>query len=87
MARAKYIGCVRDGWEHTDLEYEYRGKTYFVTKHNNGYCGKTLRQQHEEAQKDIDERIEEESKGHEEWKYEGSAFEAFDMFWDMVDAE
>ena len=83
--KAKYIGCVHYGWEHTELEYEYRGKTYFVTKNNNGYFDKSLKQQHEEAQKDIDARIEENNKEPAKWKYEGSAQEAFDLFWDYVE--
>lgn len=82
---ARYTGCVHNGWEHTELEYEYRGKRYWVTKDNNGCMGLSLRQQHEEAQADIDRRIEQESKPRKEWKYEGSAQEAFDFFWDCVE--
>lgn len=79
--KAKYLGSVRDGWQHTELEYEYRGYTYFITKHNNGYMGKSLRAQHEEEQRKIDEMIEARSKPIEPWQYEGSAQEAFDLFW------
>lgn len=79
--KAKYLGAVRDGWQHTELEYEYRGHTYFVTKHNNGCLGKSLREQHEEAQRRIDELIEAQSKPIEPWQYEGSAQEGFDMLW------
>lgn len=82
--KARYIGCIHDGWEHTELEYEYRGHKYFVTKHNNGYMDKSLRQQHEEEQKRIDEQIEHKDDPIPEWKYEGSCQEGFDMFWEYV---
>lgn len=79
--KAKYIGCVHDGWEHTELEYEYRGHIYFVTKHNNGYMGESLAEQHKKAQQDIDKAIEQ-ADNNTEWQYEGSAQEGFDIFWD-----
>lgn len=85
--KARFITAVRDGWQHTELEYEYRGYTYFVTKHNNGYMGESLRAQHEKAQRDIDERIEAKDKPIPEWKYEGSAQEGFDLFWKEVCGE
>ena len=81
--KAKYIGCVRNGWEHTELEYEYRGHTYFVTKHNNGYMGESLAEQHKKAQRDIDKAIEQ-ANSNTEWQYEGSAQEGFDIFWKML---
>lgn len=40
--KAKYLGCVKDGWKHTELHYEYRGHEYWITKDNNGYMGKAL---------------------------------------------
>jgi len=83
--KAKYIGAIKDGWEHTILEYEYKGKRYFITKHNNGYMDKSLRQQHKEAQAEIDERIEHENDPIPEYRYEGSAEEGFDLFWDYVE--
>ena len=70
----------RHAWEHTDLLYEYRGHEYIVTKHNNGYAGKSLTQQHREEQARIDELIEHENDPIPEWKYKGSADEAIDMF-------
>lgn len=81
--KAKYLGCVKDGWKHTELHYEYRGHEYWVTKDNNGYMGKSLREQHEEEQRKIDEAIE---RGNDpvEVKYEGSAQEGFDIFWEYV---
>ena len=84
MEKAKYIGCTHDGWQHTELHYEYRGYTYIITKHNNGYMGESLRKQHEKAQQDIDERITNKSKPHSKWQYEGSAQEGFDLFWEYV---
>ena len=83
--KAKNIGAIKDGWEHTILEYEYKGKRYFITKHNNGCMDKSLRQQHDEAQAEIDERIEHENDPIPEYRYEGSAEEGFDLFWDYVE--
>lgn len=85
--KAKYIGCSHEGWQHTCLFYEYKGHEYMVVKHNNGYMDKTLRQQHEEAQKEIDELIEHENDPIPEWKYEGSAEEGFDLFWELVEGD
>lgn len=75
-ARAKYKGCVHDGWKHTELFYEYRGHEYIITKHNNGYMDKSLRQKHEEEQRRIDEMIEHENDPIPE--YDRSAEEAFE---------
>lgn len=85
--KARYIGAVRDGWQHTELIYEYRGYTYLVTKDNNGYMGESLRSQHAKEQKSIDERIEAKDKPTTEWTYEGSAQEGFDLFWKEVCGE
>ena len=82
--KAKYIGCVHRGWEHTDLEYEYRGYTYFVTKDNNGCLGESLRKQHNEEQAKIDERISHKNIPVPKWKYEGSAQEGLDLFFDSL---
>ena len=83
--KAKFIGAVHDGWQHTELEYEYRGKRYFVTKHNNGYMDASLRQQHEAAQKDIDDRLDN-PPATEPGPYEGSGQEGFDLFWEYVNS-
>lgn len=77
----------KHAWEHTDLLYEYKGHQYIVTKHNNGYSGDPLWKQHEEEQAKIDAMIEHENDTIPEWKYEGSAEEAFDMFWDYVEGK
>lgn len=82
--KARYIGCTHDGWEHTELHYEYRGYTYIVTKHNNGYMDKSLREQHREEQEAIDARIAHKDDPIPEFKYEGSAQEGFDLFWNYV---
>ena len=81
--KAIYKGCVHDGWEHTELFYEYRGHEYIITKHNNGYMDKSLRQKHEEEQRRIDELIEHENDPIPE--YTGSAEEGFDLFWEYVE--
>lgn len=85
---AKFIRAYQDrnplnrhAWEHTELEYEYRGHRYFITKDNNGYMGTPLWYQHKQEQERIDEMIENEGKPIPEWKYEGSADEAFDLLW------
>lgn len=85
MTKAKYIGCSHDGWQHTELHYEYRGHNYIVTKHNNGYMGESLAKQHKQAQHDIDEAIANENKPHEELQYAGSAQEGLDLFWAFVE--
>ena len=66
MAKAKFIKAIHDtnpfnkhAWEHTDLVYEYRGYEYIVTAHHNGYAFASLYEQHKEAQKEIDEMVEE----------------------------
>ena len=82
--KAKYVGCVHDGWQHTKLFYQYRGHEYIVVRHNNGYMDKSLKEQHEEAQAEIDHRIEHEKDPVPEWNYKGSAAEGFDMFWDSI---
>lgn len=87
--KAKFICATvdrnqREAWKHTELWYEYRGHEYCVVRHNNGCMDKSLRQQHEEAQRDIDERILAAKQPPKEWQYEGSAEEGFDAFWKYV---
>ena len=89
MEKARFVTAIRDnrygkGWEHTELMYEYRGHTYFVTKHNNGYMDKSLRAQHQEEQERIDKMIEDANKPIPVWKYEGSAQEAFDLSYELL---
>lgn len=73
------------GWEHTDLVYEYRGFEYIVTKDNNGYMGTPMRVQHEEAQREIDKRIEDAKKPIP--KYDDSAERAFEEAWRYFEGE
>lgn len=80
---AKYIGKVHQGWQHTELFYKYRGYNYSITVHNNGYMDdKGIKEMHRIQQNIIDERIEHKDDPIPEWKYEGSAQEAFDLFYD-----
>jgi len=84
--KARYIGACkknpfdRHAWEHTDLVYEYRGHRYIVTKHNNGYAFDGLAEQHKKEQQRIDDLIAHENDPIPEWRYEGSAQEAFDKW-------
>lgn len=94
MYPAKFISVVKNknpfdkhAWEHTDLMYEYKGHTYIVTKYNNGYMGTPISKQHEEEQKKIDDMISHKNDEVQEWKYEGSAQEGFDLFWDYINNE
>lgn len=94
IKKAKFISVIKNNnkfdkhaWEHTDLLYEYRGYEYIVTKHNNGYEFDPLWKQHQEAQIEIDEKIEHMNDPIPEWKYEGSAQEGFDLFWKYVEGE
>jgi len=89
--KAKFIKALKGdnrfgkGWEHTELMYEYRGYEYIITKDNNGYMGTPLWKQHEEAQADIDYKIAHKNDPIPEQKYEGSAQEGFDLFWEYVE--
>lgn len=88
--KATFKGAFSDnrfgkGWEHTELLYEYRGHEYIITKDNNGYMGTPLWKQHQEEQSRIDKMIEDEGKPIPEQKYEGSAQEGFDLFWEYVE--
>lgn len=91
MSKAKFVKAIRNtnpfdrhAWEHTDLVYEYCGHEYIVTKHNNGYSGDTLAEQHRKEQARIRDMIEHENDPIPEWKYEGSAQEGFDFFWNYI---
>lgn len=89
MMKARYLYSTRDknpreAWKHTELWYEYRGRIYAVTVDNNGYMGMPLKAQHEAEQARIDREIEEAEKPKQEPKYEGSAQEGFDLFWEYI---
>lgn len=90
--KATFIKALRDrnpmnkhAWEHTDLLYEYRGQQYIITAHNNGYAFDSLAKQHHEEQKKIDEMLDKPKDEPKEWKYEGSAQEGFDTFWNYIE--
>ena len=91
--KEKFLGVCkknpldRHAWEHDDMMYEYRGHTYIVTRHNNGYAFDSLASQHRKAQAEIDERIAHENDPVPEWHYEGSAQEGFDLFWEYVNSD
>ncbi len=90
--KARFIKALYDhnplnkhAWEHTDLLYEYRGHEYIITKVNIGYMGTLLWKQHQDEQARIDKMIEDEGKPIPKQKYEGSAQEGFDLFWEYVE--
>ena len=63
--KAKYIGSTQIDKNYLEMMFEYRGKTYFVTRPlswmacSSDYTmgGKTEKQQHQEAQKLIDDTL------------------------------
>lgn len=57
--KAKFIGKVYDRYgKYVDLEYEYKGYTYFIRNHFSGNAmDENLYQQHKEEQKKIDNLI------------------------------
>ena len=84
MAKAKYIGRVRDrnGYA-VHLFYEYRGHEYMITDEHNGYS-EPMAAKHYYEQQRIDKLIENESKPKKEIRYEDTAEHGFDIFWDFV---
>lgn len=68
----------------TSIEYEYRGKTYWVEYPNSfTYCVTPPHIQHEQAQAEIDKEIEWESRPHNT----EDAQVGLDMFFAYVDGE
>ena len=63
--KARYIGSTQTDKNYLEMMFEYRGKTYFVTRPlswtacSSDYTmgGKTEKQQHQEAQKLIDDSL------------------------------
>ena len=83
--KATYKGKVHDRFSRAVyLFYEYRGHEYMVTDEHNGYS-EEMWVKHRHEQERIDREIEEAQKPVQEWKYEGSAQEGFDLFWDYVE--
>lgn len=86
MKRATYKGKVRDLFgPAVHLCYEYRGKEYWITDEHNGYS-ETMAEKHRKEQERIDREIEDSKAEPKEWKYEGSAQEGLDLFWEYVNA-
>ena len=84
--KAKLIGKIYDRYgKFVDLEYEYRGKNYFVRNHFSGNAmDEQLWMQHKEAQKAIDNELDNSMVDRNRaWIYEGSADEALDLFLDF----
>ena len=86
VKKAKLIGKIYDRYgKFVDLEYEYRGKTYFVRHHFSGNAmDEQLWMQHNEAQKAIDNDLDSPIDKNHTWQYEGSAYEGFDLFWNSI---
>lgn len=92
--KARFIGAVKDRYEHryVDLEYEYRGERYLVSKPCSWtacssdylYGDMRLAKQHERAQAIIDAKLDNPPIEYPEQVYEGSAQEGFDKFWDYI---
>ena len=78
--KAKFIGKVYDRYgKYIDLEYEYKGHTYFIRNHFSGNAmDESLYQQHKEEQERIDNLINNKT----ETKKEGS-FD-FEEIWNML---
>lgn len=83
--KAKYIGKVREGYA-VHLEYEYRGKRYWVTDEHNGYS-EPMWVKHKNEQERIDREIEEKAKPKIPARYEDTAEYGFTLFWDYVESE
>lgn len=91
---AKFIGAVKDRYEHRyiDLEYEYRGERYLVTKPiswtacSSDYFSGSMRltEQHRRAQEAIDAKLDNPPINYPKQEYKGSAQEGFDKFWDYI---
>ena len=78
--KAKFIGKVYDRCgKYVDLEYEYKGHTYFIRNHFSGNAmDESLYQQHKKEQERIDNLINNKT----ETKKEGS-FD-FEEIWNML---
>lgn len=85
MSKAIFKGKVRDrnGYA-VHLFYEYRGHEYMVTDEHNGYS-EPMWVKHKNEQERIDREIEDSKMPIDEWMYEGSAQEGFDLFWNYVE--
>ena len=78
--KAKFIGKVYDRYgKYVDLEYEYKGHTYFIRNHFPGNAmDESLYQQHKKEQERIDNLINNKT----ETKKEGSF--NFEEIWNIL---
>ena len=78
--KAKFIGKVYDRYgKYVDLEYEYKGHTYFIRNNFSGNAmDESLYQQHKKEQERIDNLINNKT----ETKKEGSF--NFEEIWNML---
>lgn len=78
--KAKFIGKVYDRYgKYIDLEYEYKGHTYFIRNHFFGNAmDESLSQQHKEEQKRIDNLISNKTEVKEEGSFD------FEEIWNML---
>ena len=88
MNKAKKVHTIYGKYAN-EVEYEYRGKHYFVEYANDWtYCVTPPRIQHEDAQERIDKEIAmEESDAKREHRYEDTAEYGFNVFWDYVNSK
>lgn len=85
MKKAKLTGYKEYGKYTTNVEYEYRGHTYFVEFANDwSYCITKPHIQHEDAQRYIDKMIENKSDVIKEYtgECERALDELFKEWWD-----
>ena len=78
--KAKFIGKVYDRYgKYVDLEYEYKGHTYFIRNHFSGNAmDESLYQQHKEEQERIDNLINNKTETKEEGSFD------FEEIWNML---
>ena len=78
--KAKFIGKVYDRYgKYVDLEYEYKGHTYFIRNHFFGNAmDESLSHQHKEEQKRIDNLISNKTEVKEEGSFD------FEEIWNML---
>lgn len=91
-AKARYVGKFYDkhpgynGIKGVNLIYEYRGYEYVISDPRNG-CMFSAAQEHAYEQARIDRIIADKQKQAGPRSYEGSAQQAFDEFYDWMEAE
>lgn len=88
IQKAKKTGFVEYGKYSDEVEYEYRGKTYFI-EYAKGitYCCTSPRTQHINAQAKIDKQIEAENRPKKPYRYEDTGDYGFELFWKYVSGD